>query len=279
MSKSPHIMLNGKFLSYDALFIGANSEILNTGIFIKLEMRGCSGKMFFFDKYYNLLLKTFDFLNIPYSLELSKEIIESDIFSLLQKNRIYQGAEVQLIIYPEKEDKLNVLITGKASQSGFQINTKGVELIVDSDIKIVNHHLNQYPIPALHANTNMFKESHELTNDLTLYVNDLGDINTYDSETFFVNDKTILTPSLNHVSKFSIYRDIIINLALKSGFRVFDDCSIKPNDLLEMDEIFSFKVDTGFTWVSAYKERRYFNKTSALLNERLNVFATKSITS
>ncbi|HRW22470.1 MAG TPA: hypothetical protein P5509_10895, partial [Bacteroidales bacterium] len=145
MSKSPHIMLNGKFLSYDALFIGANSEILNTGIFIKLEMRGCSGKMFFFDKYYNLLLKTFDFLYIPYSLELSKEIIESDIFSLLQKNRIYQGAEVQLIIYPEKEDKLNVLITGKASQSGFQINTKGVELIVDSDIKIVNHHLNQYP--------------------------------------------------------------------------------------------------------------------------------------
>jgi branched-chain amino acid aminotransferase len=277
MRKSAHIMLNGKILSSDANFIGANSELFNSGVFIKLLMRGCSGKMYFFEKHYKLLLETLNFLNWPDSIELSKEIIESDIFSLLQKNRIYQGAEIHLIVYPEK-DKPHVLIKCSTAHSEFQINKKGVELLINHNSKIPVHNVSQYPIPALNSSNNRLKQLFELNNTLTLIINELDSVYLASGSSLFcVQGKTLLIPSLEQCYSYEIYRDIIIDIALKSGFRVFDDCSLKPNDLSDMDEIFTFDTVKGFTWISAYKERRYFNKTSALINHRLNSLSAKSI--
>lgn len=277
MREPAHIMLNGKFLSADASFIGAKSELFNSGVFIKLVMRGCSGKMYFFDKYYKLLLETINFLNLPDNIELSRDIIASDIFSLLQKNRIYQGAEVHLIIYYEKNIP-HILIKCNVANTEFQINEKGVELLINNSFKVPIQNTNQYPIPALSSSIIGIKQLPEFTEPSILFINELGNIfSANESSVFCVQGKTFLIPSLEQSYFNDIYRDVIIDIALKSGFRVFDDCSLKPGDLLEMDEIFTFNILKGITWIIAYKERRYFNKTSALINERLNSISLKSI--
>jgi branched-chain amino acid aminotransferase len=107
--------------------------------------------------------------------------------------------------------------------------------------------------------------------DDCLILNDRGNpIESISSNLFIVKNNTLLTPSIESGAVAGIMREQLIETALKLNITVYDDCLLTSDDLLEADEIFLSNAINGIRWVVAFKDRRYFNKTSRILIEELN---------
>jgi branched-chain amino acid aminotransferase len=71
-------------------------------------------------------------------------------------------------------------------------------------------------------------------------------------------------------------RQVLIHLATSNSIKVYET-TIKPNDLLRADELFLTNGLKGIQWVSAYRSKRYFNNTSAKLNQILNLHVKEQL--
>ena len=65
-------------------------------------------------------------------------------------------------------------------------------------------------------------------------------------------------------------RKQILELASELGLKTSQQITITETLLLEADEIFLTNAIEGVRWVLAFKNRRYFNKVSKLLCDKLN---------
>jgi branched-chain amino acid aminotransferase len=264
-------------MSSDTHFIGATSSIFSGGAGIVVDMRAFSGKIFFFAKYYQWVIDTLNDLNIQYNISLNKEVLSGDIFDLLQKNRLYMGAHVRMIVFDEGTD-LHVLFTCKPAANSFEIFKKGVVANLLTDYLLPIQKYANYPFFGYNPINYHVKQSIKDTNCIDLILNEFGNVVQVPSgNIFMIHEQSLFTPSLEQGCSFDVLRTVIIEIALKSNMRVFDDCVLKPDELLEMDEIFAVNTVQGVTWISAFEDRRYFNKMSMKLTERLNVLAMQSI--
>lgn len=88
------------------------------------------------------------------------------------------------------------------------------------------------------------------------------------SNVFIWYDKKLYTPAISEGCIDGVMRRVIIDLAVDSGMEVVE-AQISPNILKEADEIFHTNAIHGVQWVMGYKQKRYFNRISRELQERL----------
>lgn len=88
------------------------------------------------------------------------------------------------------------------------------------------------------------------------------------SNVFISYDKKLYTPAISEGCIDGVMRKVVIDLAIDSGLDVIE-AQISPNILREADEIFHTNAIHGVQWVMGYKQKRYFNRISRMLQERL----------
>ena len=66
-----------------------------------------------------------------------------------------------------------------------------------------------------------------------------------------------------------IMRNQIILIAQQLDYKVLFN-NIKPEDLLDIDEVFLTNAIVGVKYVSGYKNKRYFKRTATKLMKELN---------
>lgn len=93
-------------------------------------------------------------------------------------------------------------------------------------------------------------------------------VETISSNIFLVSNGALYTPRLEFGAVGGVMRMKVINIALEMGIKVFES-KLAAHELVKADEVFLTNAVNGIRWVASYRTKRYFNKTSTLLTEKL----------
>ncbi len=206
--------------------------------------------------------------------------VKSITEELIRKNNMVgQQARVRLIVYREGAG----LYTPEMNKPSFVLQVhkisdvrrdKKVGLIVDlyteykkpysdlSDLKSNN--------ALLYVMAGLYKKKFHY--DEVLLLNQEGNLcEALTSNIFVYFDKVLYTPALNQACIDGVMRRVVMDIAAHEGIPVVE-AEINPEIMKSADEIFCTNAVQGIQWVMGYKQKRYFNKISRILQERLSTW-------
>ena len=209
-------------------------------------------------------------------------MLEGKINRLLKANKLFKGARVRLSVFRDSDglytptsNKIGYLIEASGLPgSEYALNEKGLVIDLFPDMEkqasLVSNCKTTNSL--LFVLAGIYKSKHQL--DDCLIVNNRGDAcETISSNIFAAKGETIFTPSLESGCVGGVMRETTIVAARKLGFEVFDSSVLKPADLLMADELFLTNAITGIRWVVAFRNKRYYNKASTKLTDKINEMA------
>src|SRR5690606_10147320 len=88
------------------------------------------------------------------------------------------------------------------------------------------------------------------------------------SNIFVYYDKTLYTPALTEGCVQGVMRRVVMDMAAHEGIPVVE-AQISPEIMKQADEIFCTNAVHGVQWVMGFKQKRYFNKISRILQDKL----------
>jgi len=275
---SHQLSYNGDFYPEDTALFTADNRAFRYGDSL-FETIHCNGTQIqFFDEHIERLKLGMNQLHmeIPDNFP---EIIEQNIKSLITKNKSFLGTRIRLSIfrnsgglYTPKTNRISYLIeSSKLEEPQYFLNKKGLKIGLFDTYKKTSNSLSGFKtgnsLPFILAGLH----KSEMKWDDCLLINERQNlVESVSSNLFVVKDGILFTPSLESGAVNGIMREQIIQIALDLGITVYDDCIMKPEQLMEADEIFLSNAIVGIRWVVAYGERRYFNRSAKVLIEELN---------
>lgn len=88
------------------------------------------------------------------------------------------------------------------------------------------------------------------------------------SNIFVYYEKVLYTPALSEGCIEGVMRRVVMDMAQSEGIEVVE-AQISPEIMKRADEIFCTNAVQGVQWVMGYKQKRYFNKISRILQDKL----------
>jgi len=275
---SHQLSYNGEFYSEETALFTADNRAFRYGDSL-FETIHCNGTQIqFLDEHIERLMLGMNQLGmeIPTSFP---ETIEKNIKSLITKNKSFLGTRIRLSVfrnsgglYTPNTNSISYLIEcSKLEDPKYFLNKKGLKIGLFDTYKKTSNSLSAFKtgnsLPFILAGLH----KSEMKWDDCLLINERQNlVESVSSNLFVVKDGILFTPSLESGAVNGIMREQIIQIALDLGMTVYDDCIMKPEQLLEADEIFLTNAIVGIRWVVAYGERRYFNRSAKVLIEALN---------
>lgn len=277
MNNAKYISINGSILPANKPSIMHNNRgFINADCF-HIDLRGNSSKVFFFEKYYNYIVHIINIYKFKMSKIFNKDILETDIELLLQKNRIYQGFKARLSFFrnsdSDNNNSFSYLIAVEPLPDQFFVTPpKGLVLDVFDGFYLPDN-----IDDLLLMNYNTFEKSFQkiINNELQntdnyfLLNSNNATLRAIDAELLFVKNGKIISPQTKYYSSNTIIKDVLTHSAEKFNFS-FEISEIQVSDLKEMDEILLINSVSGVKWTSAYSEYRYLDKKCEKLTEILN---------
>lgn len=273
-----YIIVNGKqFVEGTEVFTSKNRAFrYGDGVFE--TMRVINGKIPFLKFHFARLIKACDFLKLDISNLLIGNVLEGQLYTLLEKNKLTQGAKIRLTIF-RNDGGLYAPLTNKAgycieaealSTNNFELNTKGLAVELFSDIKKQIHLLSNFKtnncLPYIMAG--IYRTEKKF--DDCIILNDKSHVcEAISSTIFLVINGALYTPSLAEGCVDGVMRKIILSNAKNYRINCYEH-AVMPNDMLRADEVFLTNSVSGIQWIGSYKNKRYFNSTSKKLCIMLN---------
>jgi branched-chain amino acid aminotransferase len=275
---SEFIILNGKFYLANEPVMMHNNRAFCYGDALFETIRCLGTQPHFIDLHMKRLYKGMQALKMLPSDDLSHNNINKYIEKLLNKNRVFKGARIRLTVFREQgglyspvNNTVSWLMESSAIENEhYKLETKGQVIdIYDGLHKPVNS------LSALKTTNSLifvlagiFRKENNL--DECLIFNQYGRIcESISSNVFIAKDNKIITAPLSEGCIEGTMRHIVIELAREIGYTV-EERGILEKNLIEADEVFLTNAIQGVKWVSAYRERRYFNFISRKLITALN---------
>ncbi len=232
----------------------------------------------FIDMHWARLLRGMKALKMDAVEGLSEEYFHSYIGKLLNKNRIFKGARIRLTVYrdqgglytPEKNSVSWLLESLALECERYELNHKGLAVdIFDEVHKPVNKLSNLKTNNALiYVLAGLYKSDNNLGECFVL--NQFGRIaECISSNVFLVFENKIVTPPLTEGCISGIMREVIMEI-IAGGKINLEERPILEKELIDAEEIFITNSIQGIQWISAYKDRRYFNFMARKLLLELN---------
>ena len=282
VQKGKYINFNGENIKSENFSLQITNRGFKYGDGIFETIRTANKEPLFFKEhltrlFYGMNLLKFDFENEIFGNKLYKSII-----LLLDANKHFSGARIRLTVfrngeglYTSETNDFSFLIESKELETNdFKLNKKGIKIDIFKDIRLRYSEFSS--IKTLNSLPYILAGNYKIKNKLDdcLLLNSTNVIvEAISSNLFLVKGNSIITPSLNEGGINGITKNIIIDIALSKRFTLIEDAQLRETDLLNADEVFLTNSISGITWVAAYKNKRYFNKTAKLLMAELNSFA------
>jgi branched-chain amino acid aminotransferase len=282
MEHIKYVILNGEALKIsDPVFYNYNRGFrFGDAVFETMHANGTETQ--FFEDHYIRIKDAMKLFRMKVPVNFKPSLIYSEIKSLLVRNKLFQGAKVRLSIFrngagaytPETDDVSYFIETEKIPSDKYELNQKGIIIDIYNDLKKPINSFANFKISSayIYVMASICKRDNNLGD--VLLINENGNIiEATSSNLFIVKNDQIYTPSLEEGCVRGIMRNKIIDYCLDLNYTVFDDCTFSSDDLLNADEVFLTNAIVGIKWVLAFKERRFFNKTSKILMRKLNEVA------
>lgn len=272
-----YINYNGTLVPEDSTILTVESRAFRYGDGLFETMLYKDGDIRFLTFHMERLQKSMQRLHFDNPGKFDIYFVRSAVEDLIRKNNMLgQKVRVRLIIFREGGG-IYAPISNKAgyivqvARIPDSIRDKKVGLIVDlyseykkpysdlSDIKSNNALI--YVMAGLHKQ--------KFDYDDVLLLNQEGYLcEALTSNVFVYFEKTLYTPALNQACINGVMRRVVIDIAEAEGIPVVE-AQIHPEIMKKADEIFVTNAVQGIQWVMGYKQKRYFNKISRVLQDRL----------
>jgi branched-chain amino acid aminotransferase len=194
-------------------------------------------------------------------------------------NKVGADARIRLTIFrdsggfytPDSNKFAYLLELNKLDDRQYVLNKKGLIIDVYDEVpKPVNILSNSKTSNALiYVLAGIYKNQNAL--DEVLILNQYGFLcESVSSNVFVVYDRKLYTPALNEGCVAGVMRQVVMRLAKENNIELVE-AQINPDILNEADEVFLTNAARGIQWVMGYNHKRYFNRVSKFLNEKLNL--------
>ncbi|MGY3054407.1 branched-subunit amino acid aminotransferase/4-amino-4-deoxychorismate lyase [Pedobacter sp. UYEF25] len=273
-----YLLFNDVFHPLSTPIITSENRAFRFGDGLFETMRMVDGKLQFAELHADRLAAGMKALKIDgYSL-MDAYFLRQKVSDLTKRNKWAGNARFRLSVYragaglytPES-NKSGYLLEGNILLSNnYELNKKGLIVDLFTDLpKSINKLSNLKTANSLtYVMAGLFKQQNKL--DEAIILNDKGFLcETISANLFVVYDKKIYTPALTEGCVAGVMRSTILYLSKMHGIEV-TEAEINPKILTEADEVFITNASKGLQWVMGYGRKRYFDRVSRLLSEKLN---------
>ena len=278
MSTQLYINFNGFLYKEDEKVFTINNRAFKYGDALFETIRIINGKPCFLEDHFMRLKKGMKVLKM-HSGKISFNDLRDQIIRLIEKNHIKKGGRIRVTVFrsadglytPEGEEgKSYVIEAYSLGEDEYKLNEKGISIDIYSEIKRRKDVLSQIKttnnIP--HVLTGIYKRENKLDDCIVLNDHDRI-VETISSNIFLYKNNNLYTPSLDEGCIDGVMRKQVLKIAKDLKINVFEGM-VNGSMLLQADELFLTNAIKGIEWVVAYREKRYFNKTTKEILDELN---------
>ena len=275
-----------KFICLNGAYVKSGKPVLESknrsflygdGLFETIHANGTEPQ--FMRMHMNRMLGSMNILKMVIPGFFSAEYFTDHIKGVLTRNKQFQGARVRITVFrdkgglytPEVNEVSFVIESNPLENDLYTLNQQGYKVEVFTDIAKPDNLLSSVKTTSalFYVLAGIFKSENLL--DDCLILNHSGRIcESVSSNIFLAKGNKYYTPSLKEGCLPGIMRQVIIDIIKNEGLYMNDDCSLTVEDLLRSDEIFLTNAISGIRWVVAFRQKRYFNKSSKFLVKLLN---------
>ncbi len=281
MFSKKYLIFNGEPEEIDKFRLSIENRAFKYGDSLFETMFYSNGKIHFFDKHFKRVLSGLKDLkyNTPDKSFFNLIKTEKEISRLITTNHYHKGVRIRMTIFrkeggfytPENNDFNYLIETSPTTNTEYSLNNQGLTLKEYTDIKKQINVFSKYKTgnSLIFVLAGRYKTYNKA--DDCIILNDKGNVcETISSNIFILKGKTIITPPIEEGCVNGIMRKNIIELSEKEGYNVESNKAVKTDTLLTADEVFLTNAISGIKWVIGFKDKRYFNKTSKMLINKLN---------
>ncbi len=277
MEKYP-VIYNGELFEGNTPFLDSSNRAFRYGDALFESIRIINGKPVFLDGHISRLFEGMQVLGITRPIEYSIDFFRKYINDLILKNSITEGARARITVFrngdgyftPNDNTPSFTVDVQPYLHNFYVLNEDGLSIDIFTDIKKPVNKLSIYKTGSslLYVMAGIYARSNKL--DESLIVNDKGNIiEASNANLFIVSNGVLYTPTLADGCLAGVMRMQVINMALDYKIKVYE-CSLTPQNLLVADEVFITNAVRGLQWVGSYRQKRYYNKITRDLVEKLN---------
>lgn len=277
MSKYP-VIFDGQIIEAGVPFLDASNRGFKYGDALFESIRILNGKPIFMEGHISRLFEGMQVLGIERPIEYSIDYFRNHIYKLIELNSLTEGGRARLTVFrsgdgyftPTNNAPSFTLEVLPYVHNFYTLNEDGLSVDIYPDIKKPVNKLSIYKTASslLYVMSGIYARENKL--DESLIVNDKGNIiEASNANLFIVSNGVLYTPTLADGCLAGVMRMQIINLALEHKIKVYE-CSLTPQNLLVADEVFLTNMIKGPQWVGSYRQKRYYNKITRDIIEKLN---------
>lgn|SRR5690606_14544909 len=272
-----YINFNGEIVPEDAKLLTADNRGFRYGDGLFETMLYQGGEIRFLHLHIERLQRSMQTIQLEQSTMFDEYFVKKITDELIRKNNMVgQRVRVRLTVFRDGGG-LYTPATNKPAfilqvqKMDIQLRDKKVGLIVDlytelkkpySDLSAIKS--NNSLIYVLAGN---YKKKFDY--DDVFILNQEGFLcEALTSNLFIYYDKVLYTPALNQGCIDGVMRRVVMDMAEEEGIPVVE-AQISPEIMKTADELFCTNAVQGIQWVMGYKQKRYFNKLSRILQEKL----------
>ena len=270
---------NGNILSADQPLFTAANRAFRYGDAVFETIRMMHGEILFFEKHLDRLQRSMKLLRMDVNSDLDFHKLYLAIRHLDQSNRLGGNGRVRLEVfrndgglYTPQSNAVSYLIEASPlNGKEYILNETGLKIEVYTDIKKpVSRLSNLKSANALYyVMAGLHKRENGLDDCLVLNTDD-NIAEAISSNIFLVKGEQLITPGLDQACVAGVMREFILQQATENNIPVVES-AISIDDMLIADEVFLTDVIHGIRWVSAFRNKRYFNTRSRQLLQSINV--------
>lgn len=277
MTIKQYINYNGFLYEEDENIFSVKNRAFRYGDALFETIRVRDGSPCFIEDHFLRLKKGMELLKMQ-STTLSFKDLKEQIEKLIRKNNILKGGRVRITVFrdgsgyytPEEDSKSYVIEASAIKHNEYVLNEKGLNIDIYKEIRRSISPLSSIKttnkIP--HVLTGIYKKEKGL--DDCLVLNHHGRIvEAISSNIFLYKNNNIYTTSLEEGCMDGIMRRQVLKIAKDLNINIFEGM-LTGSMLLQADELFLTNAISGLTWVASYGQKRYFNKATKDILEKLN---------
>lgn len=272
------INFNGEILpaAQTVLTIGNRGFRYGDGLFE--SMRLLKGKLKFAELHAERLQRGMIALKLEGYKKLTAGFLTAKVSELASRNNFGPNARVRVTVYRDSDGLYSPLTNQfgyaiemiKSDEDSYIQAAKGLIVDVYDEItKPVNSLSNHKTCNSLvFVMAGIYRKENSL--DEVFILNNSGFLcEAMSANVFVVFKKKIYTPALSEGCIAGVMRSVVMKLATENNIEVIE-AQINPDILNEAEEVFLTNASRGIQWVMGFNNKRYFNKVSKNLLDKLN---------
>jgi len=286
-----YICINGDYFKADEPVLYITNRSFRYGDALVEDIHACGTEAQFLEIHLSGLKQSMHWLKMSVPALLTAASISQLITKLLNKNRIFGGAHIQLTVFrnpmaesphdlhkSENSTVSFVLVSSPLASDHYDLNARGfgIDLYAEMPKPVQRLSFIKSTSALFYVMADLYRNEKGL--DDCIVVNEKGHlVESVYSNLFLLRDEQIYTPATEEGCITGVMRTVMNSCIPYTGKGIITNVPLVVSDLLSADEVFLTNAVDGIRWVGAFREKRYYREFSQQLVKILNRLAFEKL--